>query len=242
LVGFDKKLWNLHRAEVTEAGVVLEFTYRSVDGEEGYPGNLTCHVTYTIAPGQDIRIDYRAETDKATPINVTNHSYFNLAGQGDILRHELQLEADGYTPVDAGLIPTGAIAPVAGTALDFRQPHALGERYQAAGLAVPGYDHNFVLRNQSGQLARAARVVEAGSGRTLEVLTTEPGIQLYTANFLPADGIECTGGVRFGKHGGFCLETQHYPDSINHPEFPSVVLRPGQTFRSTTVFRFGTLA
>ena len=234
LKGFDKKVWDT--LVLPDGGVQMSIV--SPDGEEGYPGTLRVSVTYRLTEKNEIRIDYEATTDKATPINLTNHSYFNLAGQGDVLGHVLRLNADHATAVDEGLIPTGEIVSVKGTPLDFTTPHSLGERYEQTGLTPPGYDHNFVVNNPGAGLRLAAVMVEPVSGRTLEVDTTEPGIQLYTGNFL--DGtVVGTGGVKYPKRGGFCLETQHYPDSINHPNFPTVVLRPGNTWRSTTVFRFG---
>jgi len=237
LKGFDKKVWKSKPLNTTDHEVAVEFSCFSPDGEEGYPGNLTLTVVYTLTDKNELRIDYKATTDKATPVNFTNHSYFNLAGAGDIFGHELWLNADNFTPVDDGLIPTGDIKSVKGTALDFTKQTAIGARYKEAGLKTPGYDHNFVLNHGGKSLGSAARVFEPKSGRVMEVLTTEPGIQLYTANYL--DGtITGVGGVLYPRHGGFCLETQHFPDSINKPNFPSVVLRPGETFGSTTVFRF----
>ena len=237
LKGFDKKVWKSMPLPTTghEAGV--EFSCFSSDGEEGYPGNLNVTVTYTLTDKSELRIDYKANADKATPINLTNHSYFNLAGFGDILGHELWLAADNYTPTDEGLIPTGEIKSVKGTPLDFTKPTALGARFHQTGLKPAGYDHNFVLNSGGKSLALAARVYEPKSGRIMEVLTTEPGVQLYTANGLDGS-ITGAGGVKYPRHGGFCLETQHFPDSINKPDFPSVVLRPGERFKSTTLYRF----
>lgn len=237
-VGFDKQLWTAHQETMNADEASVEFRYTSVDGEEGYPGNLQVAVTYTFNQRNEVRIRYRATTDQATPINLTNHSYFNLAGRGTIHDHELQLWADRNTPVDAGLIPTGELAAVKGTALDFTTPHRLGERIEQTGLTPTGYDHNFALNSGGKSLALAARVVEPASGRILEVLTDQSGIQLYTANFFPPAGFDCTGGVNFGRHGAFCLETQNFPDAVNKPQFPKSIWRPGETYDTTTVFRF----
>ncbi len=235
--GFDKVLWQAEPFK-DEKTVGVKFVYFSKDGEEGYPGNLACAVTYMLTDSNKLRITYEAETDKATPVNLTHHSYFNLAGQGegDILSHELTIEADKYTPVDAELIPTGEIRDVAGTPMDFTTPHAIGERIdQVEG----GYDHNFVLRSGGGKMALAARVYEPGSGRVMEVHTTEPGIQFYSGNFL--DGtITGKAGKVYEKHYGFCLEPQHFPDSPNQPNFPSTILQPGAKYLSRTLFKFST--
>jgi aldose 1-epimerase len=236
--GFDKQIWTA--APVPgKGGPAVKFTYTSPDGEEGYPGKLTASVTYTLTNDNELRLDYEATTDKATPVNLTNHSYFNLAGQGTatILGHELTLEADKYTPPDDTLIPTGEIKTVKGTPLDFTTPHTIGERIDQLKGDPRGYDHNFVLNSGGKKLASAARVREPKSGRVMEVLTTEPGVQLYTSNFL--DGkLKGKGGVAYPQYGALCLETQHFPDSVNHTNFPSTILRPGETFRSTTVYRF----
>lgn len=240
-VGFDKVMWT---AEPTthDGQPALRLRYTSVDGEEGYPGNLAVEVLYSLTADQGLRIDYSATTDHATPINLTNHAYFNLSGEGrgDILGHELTVRAKYYTPVNAGMIPTGKITPVAGTPFDFTIPHPLGERISTGDDQLrigSGYDHNFVLDSSDGSLALAATMHDPVSGRVLEVLTTEPCVQLYTANFLNG---KLTGksGQTYLRRGAFCLETQHVPDSINQPVFPSIVLRPGQTYRTTTIYRF----
>jgi aldose 1-epimerase len=237
--GFDKVVWDAKTLPSKPNAASVQFTYLSKDGEEGYPGNLSVAVIYTLTSENELRIDYHATTDKPTILNLTNHSYFNLAGHGDVLGHVLSINADRYTPSDSDLIPTGAIAPVKGTPLDFTQPVAIGARIDQLKPSPGGYDHNYVLNHGGTNLALAARAHEPRSGRVLEVSTTEPGVQLYTGNFL--DGrLTGVGGVTYGLHSGFCLETQHFPDSINKPNFPSTVLRPGQTFQSTTVFKFST--
>lgn len=242
--GFQHRLW-VAEAREDPRGVSLRLTYRSPDGEEGYPGNLDTTVAYTVpADRNELRIDYEARTDRATPVNLTHHSYFNLGGETarDVLDHRLQIEGGHFTPVDAALIPRGDHAPVAGSPLDFRTPRPIGER-----LADPdeqlrlagGYDHNYVLDAAGGALAPAATVLEPDSGRVMEVLTTEPGLQFYSGNFLDGSW-PGKGGRIHAKHAGFCLETQHFPDSPNQPAFPPTILRPGQVFRSTTIYRFGT--
>jgi aldose 1-epimerase len=237
--GFDKVIWKGAQVEGRE-GVGVVFTYVSPDGEEGYPGTLHASITYTLTDEHTLDISYEATTDKATPINLTNHSYFNLAGRGrgDILRHQLMLNADRYTPVDAGLIPTGEIAVVEGTPFDFRRATAIGARIDGDHEQLRrgnGYDHNFVLNSGPTWPGThlAARVVEPSTGRTLTVATTEPGVQFYTGNNLD----QALNG--YGRRGGFCLETQHFPDSPNHANFPSTILRPGATYRSKTAFNFG---
>ena len=239
---FDKVVWDDEALSNGKNGVV--FTYLSKDGDEGFPGNLKIKVTYTLTDENELVVDYEATTDKATPINVTQHSYFDLAGEGtgNIFNHELMLNADRFTPVNSNLIPTGEIRPVKGTPLDFTTSTKIGARiddhYDQLVLAK-GYDHNFVINRKGDDLVLAARVYEPTSGRVLEVSTTQPGIQFYTGNFLD--------GTVTGKHShvykkryAFCLETQHFPDSVNHPEFPSTILRPGETFHSKTVFKFST--
>ena len=238
--GFDKRIWT-GRAGTTarEVGSTVTFTYASPDGEEGYPGTLTVIVAYTLTEANELRIDYRATTDKPTPINLTNHSFFNLAGSGTILDHVLMLNADRYTLVDASLIPTGEIASVISTALDFTRPRRIGDRIAEVPGVANGYDHNFVLNGRRDTPALAARVEEPGSGRILEIWTTEPGMQFFTGNRFDGS-FPGVGGAVYQRHAGFALEPQHFPDSINHPEFPSVVLRPGETFTSTTIYRFPT--
>ena len=234
--GFDKQVWDVKTPPAHEHAQSLEFHYFSKDGEEGYPGNLDVTVTYTLTDDDELRTEYRAKTDKATPINLTNHSYFNLAGSGDTLDTEVQIWADRYTPTDDTLIPIGELAPVQGTPLDFRTAKTMRRDLEPLKKAPGGYDHNFVLNNGGKSLALAARAHEPKSGRILEVLTTEPGIQLYNGIGLGKDvGHD---GTLYVKFGGFCLETQHFPDAINHPTFPSTVLRPGATYATTTVFKF----
>ncbi|WP_052346458.1 aldose epimerase family protein [Hymenobacter swuensis] len=231
--GFDKVLWQAEPGTSAE-GQTLKLTYLSKDGEEGYPGNLTVTVVYTLTADDALKIDYSATTDKATPVNLTNHAYFNLSGGPDVLGHEVTIAADRYNVVDAGLIPTGELRPVKGTPFDFTLPHAIGERIAQ----VPGgYDHNWLLSQTTG-LHAAATVYEPTTGRTMEVTTTEPGLQFYTGNFL--DGtLKGANGQTYGKHAGFCMETQHFPDSPNQPKFPSTILKPGQTLQSTTIYKFG---
>jgi aldose 1-epimerase len=237
LKGFDKVVWKPEAIQTAD-GVGVKLTYLSKDMEEGYPGNLSVTVVYMLTNADELRISYEAETDKKTPVNLTNHAYWNLKGEGngDVLGHALQLGADKFTAVDsaANLIPTGEISSVAGTPFDFTSPHLIGERIaQVEG----GYDHNFVLRGGGGALALAARVEEPESGRVMEIYTGQPAIQLYTGNFL--DGtVVGKGGKAYQKHYAFCLETQHFPDSPNHPNFPSTILEPGQKYRTVTVHRF----
>jgi aldose 1-epimerase len=237
--GFGQVVWEGRALPAQEGESAVRFTYHSKDGEEGYPGNLDVTVTYTLTDANVLRLDYEAVTDKATPVNLTNHAYFNLAGMGDVHEQVLWLAADRYTVADDELIPTGEMAPVKGTPLDFTTPTAIGARIDQLKPKLNGYDHNFVLNGDGKSLTLCARAVDPKSGRMMEVSTTQPGVQLYTGNHL--DGKHAgVGGVLYPHHGGFCLETQHFPDSINQTKFPSVVLRPGQTFRSTTAFAFST--
>ena len=233
LKGFDKKVW---QAE-PQTGAAVKFNYTSPDGEEGYPGTLAVVVTMTLTDANELRLDYTATTDKPTPVNLTNHSYFNLAGEGSALEHEMMLAADYYTPSDSTLIPTGEIKLVKDTPMDFTTPRPIGSSFAQLQNKPVGYDHNYVLNSGGKDLALAARVSEPRSGRVMEVHTTQPGVQFYTANFLNGS---LTGkrGVVYGQHSAFCLETQHFPDSVNQPQFPSVILRPGQTYRHTTVHKF----
>ena len=240
--GFDKVLWSAESfSRDGAAGVTLRYT--SADGEEGYPGTVAARVAYTLTTRDELVVDYEATTDKPTPVNLTQHSYWNLRGEGrgDILDHVLELHASAFTPVDATLIPTGQVASVVGTPFDFRTPTRVGARIEEPNEQLRfggGYDHNFVLDRKTTGLAPAARVIDPVSGRTLDISTTEPGVQFYTGNFL--DGtITGKGGHVYGHRAALVLETQHFPDSPNHPEFPSTILRPGAVYRSQTVFRFG---
>ena len=237
--GFNKAVWEA--TEVKSPGMQgVHLSYISPDGDEGYPGRLHAEVTYTLTEMDELRIGYRAEADSDTVVNLSHHSYFNLAGEGTILDHTLQLEADRYTPVDGSLIPTGEIVGVEGTPMNFRGPVAISERiddgFQQLNLAG-GYDHNWVLKRDGEGLAPAARVRHPGSGRTMEVYTTEPGIQFYSGNFLK-EGTRGKDGAVYGPRSGLCLEAQHFPDSPNRPGFPSTVLRKGDVYRQTTVYRF----
>lgn len=241
--GFDKQVWDVKEMP-GDGSVGLELAYRSPDGEEGYPGNLDVKVLYTLTDENELRIDYTAVTDKPTVVNLTSHSYFNLAGNGSgtVLDHKLTLNADRYTPVDGGLIPTG-VESVEGTAFDFRQPARINDRIREGDEQLVygrGYDHNWVLnRPNDGSLALAARLEDEKTGRIMEIHTTEPAIQFYAGNFL--DGtLVGSAGKMYRQGDGLCLETQHYPDSPNHPDFPSTVLKPGETYKTTTVHRFFT--
>jgi aldose 1-epimerase len=238
--GFDKVVWKAEQIK-KENEVGIKLIYLSKDGEEGYPGNLSCVVIYTLTNNNELKIQYEAETDKSTPVNLTHHSYFNLKGTnfrgfGNILGHVLTIHADRFTPVDEGLIPTGELKSVKDTAMDFTRPKAIGERIKEV---KGGYDHNYVLNNWDGSLRLAASVSEPTSGRVMDVLTTEPGIQFYSGNFLDGS-ITGKNGTIYNKHDGFCLETQHFPDSPNQPAFPSVILEPGKKYTHTTIYRFRT--
>jgi len=235
--GFDKQVWKGGPVAGAE-GPAVGMAYFSADGEEGYPGNLSVVVVFTVTKDNALKLEYTATTNKPTPVNLTNHAYFNLAGQasGDVLAQELMIAADKYTPADKELIPTGEIAPVSGTPLDFTKPTAIGARITQL-TATGGYDHNYVLNSGGGTLALAARAYDPKSGRVMETWTTQPGVQLYTANGMNGK-LKGKGGAVYPKHAGFCLETQHYPDSVNKPNFPSTILRPGETYKQTTVWKF----
>jgi aldose 1-epimerase len=227
---FAKVRWT-GTAEANADSAFVKLNYRSKHGEEGFPGELNVTVTYRLTNANELSIQYEAKTDKPTIVNLTNHAYFNLSDPSeDVLNHELQIMAQTYTISDRSLIPTGEIASVVGTPLDFLVPHRIGERIEQLYDAAQGYDHNYIVAGKAGELRPAARVVDPKSGRVMECLTTEPGVQLYTANGF--------NGNPYPKHGGFCLETQHYPDSPNHPEFPTTIIRPETPFSSTTLFRF----
>ena len=239
--GLDKGIWKIKAIQGARASMLF-CTYNSPDGEEGYPGNLDIRVIYKLTDNNELIISYWAKTDKATPVNLTHHSYFNLAGAGSgtILDHELMIAADGYTPIDGGGIPTGEIAPVKGTVMDFTKPMKIGSRIDKLppGDGNPGgYDHNYCLNSKDNSMALAATLYDAGSGRLLEILTTEPGIQLYTGNYLDGSNVG-KGGKKYEKNYGICLETQHFPDSINQPKFPPILLEPGKIYTHETVHRF----
>lgn len=239
--GFNKRVWTAREISSSE-GPALELTYYSKDAEEGYPGNLTAKVTYSLTAKNELKIEYQATTDKETVVNLTNHSYFNLAGQGngDILDHRLTIHAQEFSPVDSTLIPTGDMRGVHGTPFDFSKPEAIGARINHDDQQLKfgrGYDHNWILSKGEHPLSLAVQVYEPASGRAMEVWTTEPGVQFYSGNFL--DGtVHGKEGKVYGHRSAFCLETQHFPDSPNHPTFPSTVLKPGQRFHSTTVYKF----
>ena len=237
--GMDKRVWNA-AAFMTADGPTVRFTLTDPDGTEGYPGTVKITLIYTLTSDNTLKIQYFATTDKPTPINLTHHSYFNLldGGKTDILSHVLQVESDFYLPVDATAIPTGQIVPVQQTPIDFTSPKPIGARLQAMGGDPAGYDHNMILRSQDATLTRAAQVYEPTTGRVLTLFTTEPGVQLYTGGFIPNTLIGK--GTAYGQYHGLCLETQHYPDSVNRPEFPSAILRPGQIYRQITEYRFST--
>ncbi len=239
-LGFDKKVWKAKSGKSTE-GQTLELKYTSADMEEGYPGKLDVTVTYTLTNDNGLKIDYRATTDKNTHVNLTNHSYFNLAGagSGDVLGHEMMINAYQATKVDKGLIPTGEIVNIKGTALDFTSPMTIGSRIEAKEEQLQlgvGYDHNYVINGGGKGLTLAARVSEPTTGRIMEVMTTEPGVQFYSANHV--NNVAGKGGKTYQKRGAFCLETQHYPDTPNKKEFPTTLLRPGQTYSTTTIYKF----
>ena len=238
--GFDKRVWNAAE-ETTNEAAVLHLTYLSADGEEGYPGNLRAEVSYSLF-ANELSIEYRATTDKDTIVNLTNHSYFNLKGDGTILDHELTLNADNFTPVSEDLIPSGEIRSVEATPMDFRKGKAIGSEintpYDQLGF-TGGYDHNFVLNDYDGSLRSGARLYEASTGRVLEILTTQPGMQFYSGNFLDGSYVG-RNGVVYHRYTGLCLEPQHFPDAPNHSNFGSTVLRPGEEYKQSTVFRFST--
>jgi aldose 1-epimerase len=246
-IGFDKVVWTVTGAEVTPRGPELRLTYLSRDGEEGYPGNLTVTAVYTLTEDNALRLDYSAITDKETIVNLTQHSYFNLRGLGDILGHLLRINADHFAPVDSTLIPTGELQPVEGTPLDFRKPTPVGARIEGPDEQLrfgKGYDHNWVINTagttqSSGEPQLDATVYEPETGRVLEVWSDQPGLQFYSGNFLDGS-ITGKGGQRYEFRSGFCLEPQHFPDSPNHTNFPTTVLKPGQMYRSTIIYRFST--
>jgi len=234
---FSKVVWNGRILKQNNDSATIEMTYQSPDGEEGYPGNLKVSVRYSLTKDNELIIEYEATTDKPTPVNLTNHAYFNLSGFGNVLSQELWLSAQMYTPTDKSLIPTGEIKPVKDTPLDFSKPTPIGARIDQLKEWPGGYDHNYVLPDWNNELKLFAKAYDPASGRTLEAYTTEPGVQLYTANHLNGQhkGID---GITYVKYGGFCLETQHFPDSLNKTKFPSIILRPNNTYRSTTIYKF----
>jgi len=239
-VGFDRVIWRIERSEVTAEGPQLDLRYVSQAGEEGYPGTLTVNVLYTLTNDNSLRVDYTATTDQDTVINLTQHSYFNLRSHGDILSHVMQINADKFTPTDSALIPTGEMRSVVNTPFDLRKPTEVGAHIDANDEQLKfgkGYDHNWIINKPVGQLVVAASVYEPTTGRALEVLSTEPGLQFYSGNFLDGTTVGKRGQT-YAYRNGFCLEPQHFPDSPNHPDFPSTVLKPGQTYKSTIVYRF----
>jgi aldose 1-epimerase len=233
---FDKVMWKGEGFQNAE-GAGVRLTYLSKDGDEGFPGNLICTVTYTLTNKNKLKINYQATTDKPTVVNLTNHAYFNLAGNGDVLGHEMMINADFYTPGDKALIPTGEIFSIKNTPLDFTEPKTIGARIEQLS-ETRGYDHNYVLKNADGSLVLAALVYEPGSGRIMEVYTDQPGMQFYTANGMR--DLRGKDGKVYQNHYGFCLETQHFPDSPNKPHFPTTILRPGDKYDTTTIFKFST--
>jgi aldose 1-epimerase len=239
-VGFDKVVWRASSVSPTPQGPQLTLEYASKDGEEGYPGTLSVTAVYTLTEDNALRLEYTATTTKDTVVNLTQHSYFNLRGRGDILSHVVQIDADRFTPVDSTLIPSGELKPVAGTPFDFRKPTAIGARIESADEQLKngkGYDHNWVANKPAGKMGRIATVFEPDSGRVLEVSSTEPGLQFYSGNFLDGS-LKGKGGVTYQFRNGFCMEPQHFPDSPNKPQFPSTVLKPGQTYKNTIQYRF----
>jgi aldose 1-epimerase len=233
--GFDKAFWLAETGDAESSSV--KFTYRSPDGEEGYPGNLNVAVVYALTDNNELIVEYTATTDKATPVNLTNHTYFNLTGVGTILDHEMMIDSSQFVPVDETLIPTGKLQPVKGTPMDFTKPTRIGQRLDQVGGDPIGYDHCYAVNNADGKIRFAARASDPKSGRVLEVHTTQPGVQFYTGNFLNGRG-SGKSGMGYQQHAGFCLETQHFPDAINQPTFPSIVLHPGETYSQKTTFRF----
>ena len=240
-VGFDKVIWKVALAKVTAQGPRLELTYLSRDGEEGYPGDLKVTATYTLTENNALRLDYKATTDKPTVVNLTQHTYFNLRGHGDVLDHVVQINANRYTPVDESLIPTGELRTVTGTPFDFREPTAIGARIGGPDpqlqVGAKGYDHNYVMNKPLGKLGVIATAFDPESGRVMEVSSTAPGLQFYTGNGLNGT-LTGKGGIVYARRSGFAMEAEAFPDTPNHPDFPSAVLRPGKTYRNTIMFRF----